>query len=382
MKHTVEYAVLGAGVVGSSTAYLLARAGYSTALVERFDIGHVRGSSHGESRITRVSYDQPIYIQMAKRTFDLWFEVEKESGAQLYLRTGSLDIGIPGDSRLEACRTSMDSEKVEYAVLDRAEIARQYPQFNLRSDALALWQQQTGILSASLCVQTLAGLAASNGTHLFANTRVNRIAFTNDKILLEADECSIEASHLIICAGSWAGPLLRTLGLELSLTVTQEQWAFFEPLDADDFLPGKFPIFIEYYGVGSGGIGWYGLPVFGKAGVKTAIHRSGNVTTADDRTFEADPERLAELRVRMEELLPRAAGEIISVGTCLYTNSADHNFVIDFLPGHSNVVLFTGCSGHAFKFGPVIGETLINLLQHKSVPFSLDLFRAQRFAVR
>lgn len=383
MKHSVEYAVLGAGVIGSSCAYLAARAGYSVALIEQFEVGHNRGSSHGESRITRLSYDLPIYVQMARRTFELWAEVEQSSGEQLYLRTGGLDIGIAGDSRLEACRLSMEAEKVPYEVLDRAEINARYPQFRLRTGVQGLVQEQTGILSASLCVKTLAALAVSNGALLLQETEANRIELAGNKVVIHANEHTVEASYLVICAGAWAGPLLRKLGLELSLTVTKEQWAFFDPLEPDMFVPGKFPVFIDYQGrEGSGGIGWYGFPIFGKPGVKTSVHRCGAATTANTRTFEVDEEKLAELKNHMTEILPAAAGEVISTGTCLYTNSDDTHFVIDYLPGHKNVVLFTGCSGHSFKFGPVIAETLISLLRGTAMPSSMDLFTSKRFAWR
>ena len=375
MKHSVDFAVLRGGVIGSATAYMLSKSGRSTALIEQFEIGHNRGSSHGESRITRLSYDHPVYVKMAKRTFELWAEVEKDAATQLYFPTGGIDIGPPGDSRLEACKSSMDSEGVPYEEIDRAEILRRYPQFNLKDNACGVVQETTGILSASLCVNTLSSLATKHGTLMLTNTEVRKVTMSGGKVLLESESCSVEANHLIICAGSWSGPLLQTLGVSIPLVVSLEQWAFFAAERQEDFMPGKFPIFIQYDGVGSGGIGWYGFPIFGQPGVKTSVHRSGPPTTAQTRSFEPDAARLADLQARMKTIIPGAAGEIFSAGTCLYTNTPDHHFVIDCLPGHSNVVFFTGCSGHAFKFAPVIAEMMINLLEKKTTPpelFSLS----------
>jgi sarcosine oxidase len=381
MKQTFEYAVLGAGVVGSSAAWHLARAGRSVALIEQFDIGHERGSSHGESRITRLSYDHPTYIKLARRTFALWDELEKDSGQQLYLRTGGVDIGVAGDSRLESCRSSMVAENVPFEVLDAKEMGVRFPQFRLRPESQGLFQESTGALSATLCVKTLVDeIGKYDCAKVYTNTKCGDIIHAdNNKVRLFCGDLDIEASNLILAAGAWAGPLLRKIGVKVPLQVTQEQWAFFQPLDIEAYMPGRFPVFIEYEGVGSGGIGWYGLPVFGKPGVKTAVHRSGPETTADTRTFEADEQLLELLSLMMKQLLPTAAGDIISTGTCLYTNSADQHFIIDRIPNHPNIVYFTGCSGHAFKFGPVLGETLICMLQGKKPPVPVEMFSASRF---
>lgn len=380
MKTRVEYAVLGGGIIGSATAYLLAREGKSVALVEQFNIGHNRGSSHGESRITRLSYDHPVYIRMAKRTFQLWSEIEAESRQQLYFPTGGIDIGFPDDPRIEQCRTSMDAENVPYEELDRAEILRRFPQFSLGADAYALVQESTGILSASLCVQTLADLAVARGAIALPHTTVNGIEFQNDHVILQGEQMTVAADNLLVCAGAWAGPLLHKLGISIPLTVTLEQWAFFAPEHPDDYMPGRFPIFIQYDGAGSGGIGWYGFPIFGAPGVKTAVHRSGPATTAEGRTFEPDAANLATLQSRMKAILPGAAGDIIQTGTCLYTNTPDHHFVIDLLPNRPNVAFFTGCSGHAFKFAPVIAEMLIGLLQGREPSVPMAMFNASRVA--
>lgn len=380
MKVDVEYAVLGSGVVGSAAAYLLARSKKSTALIEQFQPGHNRGSSHGESRITRLSYDHPLYIRMARRTFELWNEIESECDKRLYLKTGGIDIGVKGDTRIEACRASMDAENVPYDLLDRQEIINRFPQFNLQGDSYGLVQTETGILSATLCVESLAALAEKHGAQLLKDTAVNRVTISGDKVILQSEGVEVRASYLIICAGSWSGPLLARLGLDLPLTVTQEQWAFFSPIEPELFEPGRFPVFIAYNGVGSGGIGWYGFPIFGQPGVKTSIHASGNPTTAATRSFEPDSILLSRLKELVGELLPDAAGEIISTSTCLYTNTPDKHFVVDLLPGASNVALFTGCSGHAFKFGPVLAEQLISLVSGGGLPTGWELFNCRRFA--
>ena len=183
---------------------------------------------------------------------------------------------------------------------------------------------------------------------------------------------------LVITAGGWAGPLLQGLGVKLPLEVTQEQYAYFRPLKPELFRPDRFPVFIHYGGVGSGGIGWYGFPQFGFDGVKSSIHKTGKIVTAEKRDFQVDEVQLEQLAELMTELLPDAAGEIVHSNTCLYTNTPDTHFVIDHLPGRENAVFFTGCSGHAFKFGMVLAEMLISLLNKENAIVPLDMFSCKR----
>lgn len=380
MSVDYEYCVLGGGVVGSAAAYLLARSGASVVLLEQFELGHERGSSHGESRITRYSYDHPNYVRMAKRAYPLWAEIIKESGEELFLKTGGIDLDEDNGERIASCISSLQAEDVAHEVLDAAEIRRRYPQFHIPSHTRGLYQSDTGILSAALCVNTLQHLAEKHGAKLQANTPVTRIENEGKGARLSTATSKIKARKLILAAGGWMGPLLNGWGVKLPLLVTQEQYAFFQPHKPAEFQADRFPVFIHYGGAGSGGIGWYGFPIFGRAGVKSSIHKTGKNVTAENRDFQVDEQMLAQLQERMRQLLPDAAGDIIYASTCLYTNSPDTHFVIDHLPGRDNAVFFTGCSGHSFKFGVVIAEMLIEMLNNREPIVPLDLFAHTRFA--
>ncbi|MBX9723550.1 MAG: N-methyl-L-tryptophan oxidase, partial [Candidatus Obscuribacterales bacterium] len=353
----------------------------SVVLVEQFEFGHNRGSSHGESRITRYSYDHPNYVRMAKRAYPLWAEIMQESGEPLFLKTGGIDLDEENGKRIEACIESLTSENVDFEVIDSKEIGKRYPQFRIPAHTKGLYQADTGILNAGLCVKTLQKLARENGAILKENTKVLQIDHGADNVTLNTSQGKIKARKLILCAGGWMGPLLESEGIKLPLYVTQEQYAFFKPLKPEAFQPDKFPVFIHYGGTGSGGIGWYGFPIYGQDGVKSSVHRTGKQFTADNRDFVVNAENIEELKKRMASLLPDAAGEIIDMKTCLYTNSEDTHFVIDHLPGRANTVFFTGCSGHAFKFGAVIAEMLIAILENKNTCAPLDLFKYNRFSV-
>lgn len=380
MAEKVDYCVVGAGVVGSSAAYLLSREGKSVALLEQFEFGHESGSSHGESRITRYSYDHPIYVRMAKRGYPLWAEIMAESGEALYLKTGSIDLDEIGGKGIRDCRASLDAEEIPYEMLDRNEINKRFPQFNIPDNYEGLFQADSGILNASLCVRSLQTLAKKHGAILQGNAAVVKIEAEENEFSITTKRQKLISKHLILCAGGWMGPLLQGWGLQLPLQVSQEQWAFFAAKDESMFQPDKFPIFIEHGGEGSGGIGWYGFPIFGRNGVKSAFHQTGKVTTADTRDFEPDEKQLQELHKQMQKFIPDGAGEIIHAGTCLYTNTPDTHFVIDTIAEHNNAAFFTGCTGHAFKFGPVIAELLIQLVEQKPTSIDLQFFSSRRFA--
>lgn len=380
MAEKVEYCVIGAGVVGSSAAYLLARENKSVALLEQFEFAHDRGSSHGESRITRYSYDHPLYVRMAKRGYPLWAEIMSESGEELFVRTGGIDLDEIGGKGISDCRYSLDAENIAYEILDRAEIGKRFPQFNIPDNYEGLFQEDTGILNASLCVKSLQKLAAKHGALLADKAAVVKIEAAGNEFSIITKTQQLIAKKLILCAGSWMGPVLHGWGINLPLSVSQEQWGFFTTKDPSRFTPDKLPVFIEHGGHGSGGIGWYGFPIFGRNGVKCAFHQTGKTTTADTRNFEVDEKQLQLLHARMQQFLPDAAGDIIHAGTCLYTNTPDTHFVIDTIPDQRNAAFFAGCTGHAFKFGPVIAELLIQLVEQKEPSVDLQLFSSRRFS--
>ncbi len=380
MIESFEYCVLGAGAIGSAAAYLLSRSSSSVVLLEQFEFGHEQGSSHGESRITRYSYDHPCYVRMAKRAYPLWEELASESQQAIFLKTGGIDLDEEQGERIASCISSLQSEKIDHEVLDASEISKRFPQFKIPGHTKGLYQKDTGILNATLAVKTMQKLAASHGARLYEKSPISKIEFEGKHCILSTSTgLRIKAKKLILAAGGWAGPLLRGYGLKLPLEVSQEQYAFFKPHKPELFLPGAFPVFIHYGGAGSGGIGWYGFPIYGQQGVKSSVHRSGKIVSADRRDFQVDERKLEDLKKRMLELLPEAAGEIISATTCLYTNTPDTHFVIDHLPGRENAVFFTGCSGHSFKFSLVIAEMLINMLRKQELIVSMELFALNRF---
>jgi sarcosine oxidase len=374
MKAEYEYIVLGLGGFGSAAAYWLARrAGTDVLGVEQFELGHVRGESQDHSRIIRLSYHTPGYVELAKHAYAAWGEVERDGGEPLILRTGGLDFGprvsaIPMRSYAE----SMDAAGVEYDVLDAREIMRRWPPFRLDDHIQGLYQSDSGIVMAARANATHQRLARSYGATLQAGVSLRGIRPVAGELGLDLNGREVRCRRLLITAGAWSNQVLKFFGARLPLTVTQEQVTYFGSRDLYQFRPERFPIWI-----------WlddpcyYGFPVFGEEGVKAGQDAGGQEVTAETRTYEPDRAALERVRGFLAEHLPDALGPIIYTKTCLYTLTPDRDFVIDQVPPCVNALIAIG-GGHGFKFASLIGRVLAELAIDGSTAHDLETFRFDR----
>jgi sarcosine oxidase len=374
VKHDYEYIVLGLGGLGSGAAYWLSReAGAEVLGIEQFELGHVRGESQDHSRIIRLSYHTPEYVDLAKLAYDAWDTLERESGDQVVLKTGGLDFA-PRDSKipLDTYRNAMRTCHVTYEDLDADEIMKRWPQFTLTEDIVGLYQEQSGIAMAARANEAHRKMARANGATLLENTPVTDLITRDGEVTVETTEGSFRCRKLVIAAGPWSNRALGYLGLELPLEVTREQVTYFAAPRPQDFAPDRFPVWI-----------WmddpcfYGFPTFGEAGPKAAQDAGGKPVTADTRDFEPEPENLRGVEAFLSRYIPGALGPIIHTKTCLYTLTPDRDFVIDTVPGHENVVVAIG-AGHAFKFASQIGRLLSELALNGTSTIDLSSFALDR----
>jgi monomeric sarcosine oxidase len=373
LKREYEYIVLGLGGFGSAAAYWLARrAGPEVLGLEQFELGHGRGESQDHSRIIRLSYHTPGYVELAKHAFRAWAEVERDSGEQLILRTGGLDFApqvsaIP----LSTYSDSMDAAGVAYETLDAPEIMRRWPPFRLTDDIHGLYQAESGIAMAAKGNAAHQRMARAHGAALRDRVAVDAIRPGQGEIEVEAGGAGYRCRRLIVAAGSWSNRALAPFGVQLPLTVTQEQVTYFASPAAADFQPDRFPIWI-----------WmddpcfYGFPVFGEAGPKAGQDAGGKEVTADGRTFDVDQPALERVQAFLAQYLPTALGPIIYTKTCLYTLTPDRDFVIDSVPDHPEAIVAIG-GGHGFKFASLVGQILSELAadgctRHDLAPFRID----------
>jgi sarcosine oxidase len=374
MKRNYEYVVLGLGGFGSAAAYWLARrAGGEVLGLEQFEFGHVRGESQDHSRIIRLSYHTPEYVELAKHAYQAWAEVERGSGEQLILRTGGLDFaGRVSAIPLTNYSSSMDAAGVPYEKLDAGEIMRRWSPFRLSDDIHGLFQEQSGIAMAAKANATHQRMARTYGARLLERVHVSDVRADSGEIRLEVDDVRYRCRRLVIAAGAWSNQVLGSFGARLPLTVTQEQVTYFATPHLADFQPDRFPIWI-----------WmddpcfYGFPAFGEAGIKAGQDAGGQEVTADTRSFEPDQAALQRVKEFLARYLPTALGPIIYTRTCLYTLTPDRDFVLDEVPGRPEALIAIG-GGHGFKFASLIGQILSELAIDGETRHNLETFRMDR----
>jgi sarcosine oxidase len=348
--------VIGAGANGSATAFHLARAGVKTLLLEQFEFGHSRGSSHGDSRIIRLSYEHAELVQFARRAYAAWDEVEKLSGEKVLYRSGGVDLAAPDNASWDACRENLRAMDIAHETLTPRDLRCRFPQFVVPENCVALWQGDTGFLHAAQAVRTLQSLARRAGAALRDGMSIDRIERQGELWLLSTAEEKFSCRYLALAAGAWINRLLAQLDLQLPVAVSKEQWAYFPVRGEGGFARGEFPVFIDYDSLN------YGFPEFNRPGVKLSTHHGGTPADADTRDFEPNAENLAQLSEWVRQTLPGLAPEPACVQTCLYTNLPDFTFLVDHVPGVDNAVIVAACSGEGFKFSAETGRVAARLL--------------------
>lgn len=374
MRQDYDAIVLGLGGIGAGALYWLStRAGTRVLGLEQFELGHVRGGSQDHSRIIRLSYHTSGYVALARQAYAAWSAVESEGGQPLIVRTGGIDIGFEGCAiPLDDYEASMRASGVDYERIDAVEIMRRWPAFRFDAPVYGLFQAESGLVMAARGNQAHLDLARRRGAEVIDRCGIEQVIDQGGEVTVVTGRGTFRCRRLVVAAGAWSNGVLGQLGASLPLTVTQEQVTYFTPRRPDLFAPDRFPIWIWFDEPS-----FYGFPAFGDAGLKVAQDVGGREVTAETRTFEADPEALARVRGFMATHLPDALGPMIQTKTCLYTLTPDRDFVIDHVPGHSNVAVAIG-AGHGYKFASVIGRILSELAIDGTSPVDLTPFRISR----
>jgi len=373
-----DVVVCGLGAMGSAALHHLARRGQRVLGLERHTPGHDRGSSHGSTRIIRLGYfEHPAYVPLLRRAYTLWRELEAASGRRLLHVTGIAEIGPPAGPLVRGTLASARLHELSHEVLSAPELMRLFPAFRVPQDYVAVLQPEGGILAAEHSLHAQLALAAAAGADIRSGETVQAIEPRADSVRVTTDRGIVEAGVAIVAVGAWTKTLLPEFGA--GLRATREVMAWFAPTDADLLCADRFPVFIIESRHGM----HYGIPALrgesGPAGIKVAKHHHRDETVdpdAYDRTVSAADQAL--IRAAIADHLPAANGELLEAKTCLYTMTPDGNFLIDHLPGAPNVIVASPCSGHGFKFAPVIGEALADLATTGATAHDIGWFSRRR----
>ncbi len=357
--------------MGAATAYRLAKRGEPVLLIERFELGHDRGSSHGAARITRHSYADPRYARLMPAAFQAWREVEADACKSLYIRTGGISFGPESNGYCAAVAANLAELGVPHRRLSAREVAIDCPVFRLPQGFDAVFEPDAGMIAAARAVAAQIELAQRFGgdsTQILERTRVDRIDLEADHPTLVTADARIVADRLAIAPGSWAGALFP--GLASNLTPTRQSVIYLKPDDPDRFAIGKLPVFI-YMGE-SEDDQFYGMPDFLGRGVKAAAHGGPAVDPESvDRTVST--EAIDRIRDFLRRFLPDAAeARLHASEVCLYTMAPGEHFRIGAVPGRNDVLLVSPCSGHGFKFSSLIGRVVADLMTEGETRIAFD----------
>jgi sarcosine oxidase len=367
--------VVGLGGMGSSTAYQLARRGHRVLGLEAFGRAHQLGSSGGLTRIIRLAYfEHPDYVPLLRAAWDMWPQLEAESGELLFQKTGGLYAGRRGSAVLDGSLLSARQHGLPHELLDVAEARKRFPALQLDDDMAALHEPLAGLLHPERCISAHLRLAERHGATLQFEERVTGWT-AGTAIEVRTNRGAYSADRLVVAAGAWLPGLVPDLALPL--TVQRQPLFWFEPTGSPELLePERLPVWIleldaEY--------AFYGFPMLPGQGAKVARHHGGRRTDPDGIEREADAADEHEVRRFMERYLPLANGPCLDSRVCMYTNTPDFHFILDQHPADERVVICSPCSGHGFKFSNVIGSIAADLALDGRTPHEIGFLSLKRF---
>lgn len=376
MADSFDVIVAGIGGMGSSALFHLAETGLKVCGIEQFEPGHHRGSSHGDSRIIRKAYFlDPSYVPLMHRSYELIADLERRRDVKLFHNVGLFTAGVVGSAfqrGMEACFATHDLPHECWSV---EEARARYPHFNLPDDSIVYFDPAGGYGNPEAFVKAHAASAIEEGATLLRDEQMLSWSAHSTHVDVRTTKRTLSAGRLILTTGAWIIPELRRIGVNLTLKRKVQVW--FEMADISLFRPEVCPVFIIKNRSGD----FYGFPTIDGRTVKTAETSGGTVLeSAEEQHDRLLPSDLDNLSRFMRNTFGALAGRAVSHQECLQTFTDDQNFIIDYHPATARVVLCSPCSGHGFKFTPVIGEVLSQMVRGNDLAQDISLFRLNRFS--
>jgi sarcosine oxidase len=372
--------------MGSATAYQLAKRGTRVLGIDRFAPPHALGSTHGDTRITRLAIGEGLeYVPLAMRSHQLWREVEQETGAELLTTNGVLIMASPGlhahhhgkTHFLETTIEAAEAFSIDHEVLNAAEISRRFPQFGLRGGETGYFEPGGGFVRPERAVAAQLELAKRHGAAIHSGETLVDFADDGDGVSVTTSGGAYSAGTLVLAAGAWVGEILGE-AYAAQFAVTRQLMHWYAVAGAvGEYLPERFPAFIWDDPAG----GFYGFPAVdgGAGGVKVAAEADIRcATVADVRRDVSAAERFHLYDSVIKDRLPGLARDCVKVVTCVYTTTPDGDFVVDRHPGHGSVIICSACSGHGFKHSAAIGEAVAAELVGERPLVDLSAFSFER----
>lgn len=377
MIKSFDTIVIGVGSMGAAACYYLASRGQRVLGLEQFQIPHEHGSHAGQSRIIRKAYfEHSDYVPLLDQAYRNWNNLEQESGVQIYYKTGLLYAGQKDGLLTGGVKESAAKYNIPIEIIPGS----RFPQFNLNSGLEILFEPGAGFLTPEKAIAQYVLLAAQHGAEIHNHEPVLEWKKEGDGIQVKTSRGLYTCQSLIITAGAWAGKLIPTIASKLKVTRQVVLWL--NPRETNSFELGNFPCWlIQENSAGA----YYGFPRLPQAkfdgpfGIKVAYHYPGLSTDPNQTNRSISKAEEEQLIQAIQQYLPYGYASTVASKTCLYTNTPDEHFVIDYLPEHNNqVMIAAGFSGHGFKFASAVGEILAEMAIGNKVS-SIDFLSLSRF---
>lgn len=373
--------VVGGGIMGVQAAWHLAQMGQNVTVLDQFDVPNQWAASGDHLRVFRLTYGKDaFYTEMALKALPLWLELNTLSEETLLQQNGVLEFAAKDNGYEGQSLAVLKENRVRVQRLEREEVKRLYPMYNPRSFKWALFHPDGGMIWANRAVAATASIAQRKNVRIRSNIKIVSIQKDKNGVRSVKDAAGKiwEAERFLFAGGYWSGELLKSYGLPIK--VTKQEQIFLRPLsNRGRYRPEHFPVFASLTD------GFYGFPVHLHGFIKIADHRKGPVVK------KADPDELRELTPKFEKscrkwlkrFIPEMANFTEFEGhVCWYDNTPDNDFIMDRLPDAPNAYVAAGFSGHGFKFAPIVGKSMAELMIAGKSELNLHRFRLARFKLR
>lgn len=363
--------------MGSACARVLASRGARVRAFDRFEPPHTLGSSHGRTRIIREAYyEHPLYVPLVRRAYELWEELERESALRLFHRTGGLMVGPPDGPLVRGAMESALRHNIPHELLDSGELSSRFPAFLADDQAVALLEHRAGVLFPERCIEAQIAGASRGGAMLHFNETVQSWATGPLGVTIRTDRDTYRADRMVVTAGAWLPALRDSIEARLPLEIERQLSHWFRPAHPDSarFAHDRVPIAL--WEMPDDNV-FATFPDHGH-GVKCGTHHAGAATSPERVNRHVSPEENATARELLEAVMPGAGGHLLESRVCLYTNTPDRHFIVDWANG-GRVLVVSPCSGHGFKFASAIGEVAAQLVLDGRAWLDLEPFSLRRF---
>jgi len=386
MKNSYDAVVVGLGAMGSAALYQLSKSGGKVLGIDQFNPPHSHGSSFGETRVTRQAIGEGVfYTSMVLRANEIWKELEGLSGEELYNQCGMLLGAHEEHTFFQNTIKAAQDFSIEHQILDGHQVERLFPALKAaHTDNVFYYEPGAGFLRPEKCIDVQLKAARNNGATILPDTRVEALKEIDGSVQIKLGNGEvISAKKVVVTSGPWIKDMLAdVLAPVLKTTLRTLFWFDIEKEHYEELKPGKLPVFLGGVERGPTTRSFYGFPAIAGAngGIKFSIHEAAIEVGPDEKDRVAADEGLAEeLYDYLSRFIKGVKPDVLRSFNCLYTETPDENFIIDFVPDSENIVFASACSGHGFKHSAAVGEVLAQLVTTGKSELDISEFRLSRF---